>query len=120
MTDLQLLLRQLSLELRPHFKPGFLQKNPVIFQFKFENEASFFLEVEDEHFNFSAGEIEAPTMTLFLDTHATAFQLLRGSLDGMKAFMSGKYRTDGNIVLSQLLLYLFKVDDPTSIYQVQD
>jgi hypothetical protein len=38
----------------------------------------------------------------------------------MQAFMDGRYRADGNIVLSQLLLYLFKSDDPTIVYEVQD
>ncbi len=41
-------------------------------------------------------------------------------MDGMRAFMDGSYRADGNIVLSQLILYLFKSDDPTLIYEVQE
>ena len=43
-----------------------------------------------------------------------------GTMDGMVAFMTGRYRADGNIVLSQLLLYLFRSDDPTILYQVKD
>ncbi|MCY4532330.1 MAG: hypothetical protein OXC84_08405 [Gammaproteobacteria bacterium] len=31
-----------------------------------------------------------------------------GHMDGMRAFMEGKYRSDGNIVLTQLLLYAFR------------
>jgi hypothetical protein len=37
----------------------------------------------------------------------------------MHAFMDGRYRADGNIVLSQLLLYLFKSNDPTIAYEIQ-
>ena len=35
-------------------------------------------------------------------------------------FMEGRYRADGNIVLSQLLLYLFKSEDDAKFYEVQD
>ena len=113
-------LEQLTQELEPHFRPGFLQQTNVIFQFHFEVGAAFYLLVSDGKFRFTAGEHEQPTITILLDCHDTAEQLLKGSLDGMKAFMEGKYRADGNIVLSQLLLYLFKPDDPISIYQVRD
>ena len=34
-----------------------------------------------------------------------------GRMDGMHAFMEGKYRSDGNIVLTQLLLYSFRKDN---------
>jgi putative sterol carrier protein len=43
-----------------------------------------------------------------------------GTRDGMEAFMNGQYRADGNIVLSQLLLYLFKSADPTVVFKVKD
>lgn len=120
MNDLMNNLERLTQELKTHFKPGFLQQDNVIFQFQFEVGEKFHLRVRDRQFQFEAGQYKQPTITLFLDNHDTAQQLLRGSMDGMKAFMEGKYRADGNIVLSQLLLYLFKPDDPTSIYQVRD
>ncbi|MDK1023672.1 MAG: SCP2 sterol-binding domain-containing protein [Gammaproteobacteria bacterium] len=120
MNDLTDNLERLTNQLKPHFKPGFLQQNNVIFQFQFEVGEKFHLLVRDGQFQFAAGEHKRPTITLFLDYHDTAHQLLRGSMDGMQAFMEGKYRADGNIVLSQLLLYLFKPDDPTSFYQVRD
>jgi hypothetical protein len=34
--------------------------------------------------------------------------------------MAGRYRADGNIVLSQLLLYLFRSNDRAIAYEVQD
>jgi putative sterol carrier protein len=113
-------LEQLARELGPHFKPGFLPQFNVIFQFQFEVGAAFYLAVCGGEFRFDAGQHQQPTITVFLDCHDTAEQLLKGTLDGMQAFMASKYRADGNIVLSQLLLYLFKPDDPTIIYQVRD
>lgn len=114
------ILREKSTALAPHFKPGFLQREQSIFQFKFDSDEPFFLEVSDTDFKFAAGETAQATITLFLKDHSTCWSLLDGSMDGMRAFMDGSYRADGNIVLSQLLLYLFKRDDATLIYEVQD
>lgn len=114
------ILREKSAALAPHFKPGFLQREQSIFQFKFDSDEPFFLEVSDTDFKFAAGETAQATITLFLKDHSTCWSLLDGSMDGMRAFMDGSYRADGNIVLSQLLLYLFKRDDATLIYEVQD
>jgi putative sterol carrier protein len=61
-----------------------------------------------------------PTLTFYLDHHETCWQLLIGTQDGMEAFMKGKYRADGNIILSQLLLYLFRRPDPAVAFKVQD
>lgn len=114
-------LNELETRLRSHFKPGFLQRNYTAFQFCFTgDDLPFYLSVTAEDFQFITGQSPNPTLTLYLDSHESCLDLLSGRLDGMEAFMSGRYRADGNIVLSQLLLYLFKDQDPTNIYQVQD
>lgn len=107
-------------ELAPHFKPGFLQRASTTFQFVFDSGEPFYLTVTPEAFEFITGEANNPTITLYINDHETCWGLLEGSLDGMLAFMQGSYRADGNIVLSQLILYLFKSNDPTLIYEVQD
>ena len=104
----------------PHFKPGLLQRTSTVFQFRFTEDEDFFLSVAPNAFSFSEGSSTDPTLTLYLDRHDTCWQLLIGTRDGMKAFMNGQYRADGNIVLSQLLLYLFKSDDPAVVFKVQD
>jgi putative sterol carrier protein len=106
--------------LAPHFKPEFLSREETVFQFQFEAGPAFHLEVRGNEYTFSLGVAANPTLTLFVDTHETCWNLLSGRQDGMQAFMEGRYRADGNIVLSQLLLYLFKSDDSTVPYQVQD
>jgi putative sterol carrier protein len=105
---------------RPHFKRGFLHQDRAVFQFTFKTAEPFHLVVELNAFEFMEGIHQHPHVTLFIESHQTAYQLLTGSMDGMHAFMEGSYRSDGNIVLSQLLLYLFKPDDPTEFYQVKD
>ena len=61
-----------------------------------------------------------PTLTLWLDKHTTIWRLLEGTLDGMTAFMAGQYRADGNIVLSQLLLYLFQSPQALLAHEIKD
>jgi putative sterol carrier protein len=106
--------------LAPHFKPAFLQRDHAVFQFCFDEGESFYLEVDRDEFHFSPGYHNSPTLTLYIDAWSTCWNLLIGKDDGMQAFMEGRYRADGNIVLSQLLLYLFKSDDPTIAYRLVD
>ncbi len=106
--------------LEPHFKPDLLQRNSTVFQFRFTSDEDFFLSVSQDSFILNEGSASDPTLTLYLDHHETCWQLLMGTRDGMEAFMNGQYRADGNIVLSQLLLYLFKSADPTVAFKVQD
>lgn len=114
------LLTEKQKALEPHFKPGLLERNSTIFQFRFTRDEDFFLSVSQDSFIFTEGSANKPTLTLYLDHHETCWQLLIGTQDGMEAFMNGQYRADGNIVLSQLLLYLFKSADPTVAFKVQD
>lgn len=117
---LDALLLKKAEELKPHFKPAFLQRDSAVFQFVFDEGEPFNLTVTTQDFKFATGHSDSPTLTLFVDSHDTCWGLLIGRLDGMTTFMEGRYRADGNIVLSQLLLYLFKSEDPTIVYQVQD
>jgi putative sterol carrier protein len=113
-------LQSKAFELAPHFKPGFLARELTTFQFTFSSGEPFHLSVTKADFEFCVGHIERPTLTVLVENHETCWGLLDGTFDGMRAFMEGKYRADGNIVLSQLLLYLFKSNDPTLIYEVKD
>ncbi len=117
---LEQMLKDKNKALVAHFKPGFLQRKLTIFQFLFDDGEPFSLTVTDSDFNFASGIEDSPTITLYIKDHSTCWGLLDGRIDGMARFMNGDYRADGNIVLSQLILYLFKSNDPTLIYEVQD
>ena len=119
-TVLSELLTEKQKAFEPHFKPDLLQRTSTVFQFRFISGEDFFLSVSQDLFSFNEGSATDPTLTLYLDHHETCWQLLIGTRDGMDAFMNGQYRADGNIVLSQLLLYLFKSADPTVVFKVQD
>lgn len=119
--DLQSRLQTLSFELQPHFRAGFLQRDTTVFQFHFnQGDLPFYLKVHAQDFKLKEGEHKAPTIRLQVENHQLCIQLLKGEIDGMEAFMKGHYRADGHIVLSQLLLYLFRDQKQINIYEVQD
>ena len=118
--SLSVWLDELTQTLSPHFKPMILQRDHTVFQFFFDTGKPFYLEIKPDAFAFRQSIAESPTLVLYLDKHDTCKVLLEGSEDGMAAFMDGRYRADGNIVLSQLLLYTFKSDRPTIAYEVKD
>ena len=114
------LLEELQQDLLTHFKPELLGRSKTVFNFEFDNEAPFHLIVQDDTFAFRQGTHGSPAIKLYVSDHQTLSGLLTGSIDGMDAFMQKRYRADGNIVLSQLLLYLFKPERPTIAYEVRD
>jgi len=113
-------LNQHSSRLAPSFRHHFLPENPVTFQFNFESDEPFHLTVDHSEFAFKPGCAEAPTLTLWLDKATTLWHLLEGRLDGMDAFLAGLYKADGNIALSQLLLYLFKSPQPVLAHEISE
>jgi len=119
-SDIGQFLSLLQSSLEPGFKPEFLQRDHTVFQFCFPDALDFYLEVDSASFSLHEGQHKTPTLTLWLDQWQTCLRLLTGEENGMNAFMEGRYRADGNIVLSQLLLYLFKIKNSPSIYEVQD
>ena len=113
-------LIELQQDLRTHFKPVLLGRAKTVFGFEFDQGSPFHLIVDNDNFSFNSGLHDAPTVTLYVSDHQTLKELLTGNADGMEVFMENRYRADGNIVLSQLLLYLFKPDRPTIAYEVKD
>ncbi len=113
-------LQRYQSELAPHFNPAILQREKTRFQVRFDEGQDIYLVVDGQQFSFSEGETKDPTLTLFVDRPETFWSLLKGESDSMRAFMEGRYRADGNIVLSQLLLYLFASKNPAVTYEVQD
>jgi putative sterol carrier protein len=94
--------------LAPRYEPALLDGRTLRFQFTTDSGCSFHLVAGPVDCRFEAGEVKAPSIRLYVDEPRTVFDLLTGRLDGMDAFMEGRYRSDGHIVLSQLLLYLFR------------
>ncbi|NRA72336.1 MAG: SCP2 sterol-binding domain-containing protein [Gammaproteobacteria bacterium] len=76
-----------------------------IFQFDLEGEL-FHLIVADSAYEIHEGEHDDPSVTLSLKS-ATLKGLLDGSVNGMTAFMMGKVKATGNMMLATKLTQLF-------------
>jgi putative sterol carrier protein len=116
-------LKQQEDQLAPYFTTGLLNRKYTNFALHFVDDKPFSIIVEQESFRLVETDKPA-TLNIYMASHEECWQLLRGEKDGMEAFMAGAYRADGNIVLSQLLLYLFRsvpqLDAPTIPYRVKD
>ena len=120
--DITLLLNTWQEALKDRFRSDFLPIEDTIFQFQFEHQPNepLYLTANQQTFTLSPGTHRMPTLTLFVRDQATMLQLLTGEKDGMAAFMAGTYRADGNIILSQLLLYVFQQPALLQTQQVID
>ena len=113
-------LDALDRRLRPSFRPDFLHAERVIYQLIFESGADFFLTASRESFHLSERAEGPVTLRIWIRSVDLLEALLLGRESGMDAFMAGHYRSDGHIVLSQLLLYLFLPVDRAFAHEVSD
>lgn len=80
----------------------------AVFQFDLDDADSYHLTIEDGHCKMGEGEHDEPTVTLSMDLD-TLKEIMSGELDGMAAFMQGKIRADGDIMLATKLTQIFPV-----------
>jgi putative sterol carrier protein len=107
--------------LSPRLRPALIERPETHFQFYFRDGEPFHLSVAGDQCRFEPGIVADPDINLFIDTHETCWALLDCRMEGMTAFLEGRYRADGNIVLSQLLLYLFDAaSDRATAHEVRD
>ncbi|MGR0277542.1 SCP2 sterol-binding domain-containing protein [Marinomonas dokdonensis] len=78
----------------------------AVFQFEIEDNGTYFLNIDEGKCEMGEGEHDDPTVTLEMDLD-TLNAVMDGSLDGMAAFMQGKIRADGDIMLATKLTQIF-------------
>ncbi|MGB3385872.1 MAG: SCP2 sterol-binding domain-containing protein [Marinomonas sp.] len=78
----------------------------AVFQFNMEEGASYYVTIDDGACALGEGEHDDPTVTLEMDLD-TLKSVMTGELDGMAAFMQGKIRADGDIMLATKLTQIF-------------
>lgn len=78
----------------------------AVFQFELDDADPYFVIVEDGSVTCEQGEHDDATVTLGMDTETLA-EVMSGELDGMQAFMQGKIRADGDIMLATRLTQIF-------------
>lgn len=79
-----------------------------VFQFAIEDDATYHLIVSNGQCKLGQGEHENPSVTLLMDTD-TLNAIAEGELNGMQAFMAGRLRTEGNMMLATRLSDLFSL-----------
>jgi len=79
----------------------------VVFQFSVEDD-SHHLIVQDGNCQLMPGEHSDPTVTLIMDG-GTFQEVVNGDINGMQAFMAGRLRTEGDMMLATRLSDLFSL-----------
>ena len=80
----------------------------VVFQFNIEDAGTYHLIVEDGSCKLEQGEHDDPSVTLIMDSD-TLKEIVSGDLNGMQAFMAGRLRTEGDMMLATRLSDLFSL-----------
>ena len=79
----------------------------VVFQFNITDGDPFHIEVKDGAYDILEGTSDNPSVSLIADTD-TFTGIMTGEINGMQAFMTGRLRTEGNMMLASKLGDLFK------------
>ena len=77
-----------------------------IFQFNISDGDTYHLIIKDDGFEIVDGAHDDPSVTLLMDSE-TMIGVMSGEMDGMQAFMMGKLRAEGNMMLATKLNALF-------------
>lgn len=78
----------------------------AVFQFELDDAEDHYVMVTNGECQLNLGEHDDATVTLSMDTETLA-AVMSGELDGMQAFMQGKIRADGDIMLATKLTEIF-------------
>jgi putative sterol carrier protein len=90
------------------FRPEGAEALEAVYQFCIAGEDAFHLSVGDGDFTVGPGRHPAPTVTFFYEDLETALGVVDGQVDAMSAFMAGRIRTDGNLILALQLGLAFR------------
>ncbi|MBZ9556894.1 MULTISPECIES: SCP2 sterol-binding domain-containing protein [Modicisalibacter] len=92
--------------LKARFDPQAAKGMNETFQFLISDADDYYLQIEDGTLDIQQGEHDDPSVTLSTDS-ATLKGVLKGELNGMQAFMSGRLKASGNVMLATKLSQLF-------------
>ncbi|MFW1677826.1 SCP2 sterol-binding domain-containing protein [Pontibacter sp. JAM-7] len=78
----------------------------AVFQFKLHDDEDFYIHINGSDCSASLGSHPDPHVTLLMNAD-TMFAVISGEKDGMSAFLTGKLRAEGNVMLATRLGKLF-------------
>ncbi|MDR5874822.1 SCP2 sterol-binding domain-containing protein [Halomonas sp. CUBES01] len=93
-------------KLQARFDPQAAQGMNEIFQFHFSDAGSHYLDIQDGTLGIHEGEHDDPSVSLSMSTD-TLKGIMTGDINGMTAFMTGKLKATGNVMLATKLTSLF-------------
>ncbi|WP_460051908.1 SCP2 sterol-binding domain-containing protein [Sessilibacter sp. MAH2] len=102
MTDLNALFA----EMKNRFNPSAAANMEAVFQYDITDGTPWFVTIENGDCAFAEGESDDPTVTLSMDS-VTLNEVMTGETDGMQAFMTGRIKASGDIMLATKLAALF-------------
>ena len=90
------------------FSPSAAADMDEVFQYHIEDGGDYYLVIKDQTCQLGNGEHDDPSVSLTLDSDTLA-EIMSGELDGMQAFMAGRIKTTGNMMLAPRLTDLFPI-----------
>ncbi|MGI9275760.1 MAG: SCP2 sterol-binding domain-containing protein [Endozoicomonas sp.] len=79
----------------------------MVIQFDLTDADTYHLDIKNGALNVAEGANDSPDVVLIMDSE-TFVGIMTGEVNGMQAFMTGKLRTEGNMMLASKLGEFFK------------
>ncbi|WP_339843486.1 SCP2 sterol-binding domain-containing protein [uncultured Halopseudomonas sp.] len=97
---------EVTQKMEEKFNPSAAAGLDLVFQFNIEDDSNFNVTIKDGTCAIAQGEAASPNVTLIMDSD-TLNGVMSGETDGMQAFMAGKLRAEGDMMLALKLGELF-------------
>ena len=93
-------------KLHARFNPEAAKDMNDVFQFHFSDAGDYYMNIHDGTLDVQEGEHDDPSVSLSMESD-TLKGIMNGEINGMTAFMTGKLKATGNIMLATKLTSLF-------------